>query len=1442
MAVPVANSHADEAGHTSSPPVEFPMAGVPERPNISDETLRTHADALIARWQMLPSTGKDTSLPQRLKDLDTRLKLLLQTCRRLVPPGSKDLNPALEFLESTRMLEAVLLTARDSMKTLLRVPHIRTASDTSDIPRIVGLAEGYLSAAKGICSSESLTVYIARAQMHDPLLLREIGSLPLALKLAQLEFLLDRADEAFAAGPLPSIKHSPFSAPLHSLRRLNQTEWNDILEPLIVFDAILRADPASVYSAMDEETRGSYRNRVAELASHADANEVATAQAALDLARAANATADSDPRRHQRRRHIGYYLLAEGRAELDRKIGYHAPPSERLRSFVLANNEDVYILGIFLLAVLLIFALIVPLVPHHTIWPIVGALLLALLPASQTAVDLVNSTVSALMKTESLPKLDLEDSIPTELSTVVVVPTLLLNATQVRELFEELEARYLANQDPHLHFALLTDLPDSVAKPANEDRNPLVLQAIAQVDALNAKYAREEGGKFLLLHRHRVFNARQGVWMGWERKRGKLLDLNKFMLGDFDSFPVKAGPVEVLKRVKYVITLDSDTQLPRGTAAQMIGTLGHPLNRGIIDPVRRVVTHGYGILQPRVGVSVSSASRSRLAAIYSGETGFDIYTRAVSDVYQDLFGEGIFTGKGIYEVDILHTVLDHRFPKNALLSHDLIEGAYARAGLVTDVEVIDDYPSRYAAHAKRKHRWVRGDWQIVQWLFGKVPDESGRMVANPISTISRWKILDNLRRSLVEPVTFLLLVLGWFVLPDGARYWTPAVLFLLLLPAAVQFALGMVRAALKLSTGAAHEAVTTLGTSLGFVLINLVFLPHQMLLSVDAIVRSALRVLVSGKNLLEWETAAQAEQGSRRSSLDHYLQFSPVLAVLLAAGLYLTHRHMPFILLAPAIPILSLWIVAPLLVLWLDSSPRRREGPLCAADTAFLRRHALLIWRFFDEFGGEENHWLIPDNVEEAGTHQVRKLSPTNLGMLFNARQAAVEFGFLTLPEFARATLGTLDTYERLEKVRGHIFNWYDMLSLQAVPPFTISTVDSGNLAASLCTLHTGALDLLSRPLPCAPYVSDDNRTPAEEAERQNAQTRFLHDYTPWKLPEFATLRSLEDPMPTLADAPMYVEALRSKITDASLREKLWIAERNLSQLRADLEVIAARAFHFADLMEFGFLFNKSRQLLSIGYDAPNGEVHSACYDLLSSEARIASFLAVAKGDIPQQAWFRLDRSHVLVRGRAALVSWTGTMFEYMMPSLWMETFPNTLLSRSLEAAVRIQRDYVRSLKRGNLPWGISESGFANTDAHGRYGYQAFGIPALAMKYGAEDGPVISPYSTFLALPLLRDDALANLRRMEKLGWIGKYGFYEAADYTAPGEPRLVRSWMAHHMGMSLLSLLNLLHGNIAQRWFHANPRVRAAELLLHEKAVSKETLNALAKRTDSAATAAKTA
>jgi len=1421
----------------TAPVQETAATGLPEEPVIGEAELRRHADDL-ARHLRSQIPGK--SQEDLVRYLD-RLRKWLASRVPLWKQGTSttELTPKLELVESARMFESVIPRGESAASTFRDVP-VADLPPVGMLPQVIHLAGSYLTAVDGIWSPSSLSIYVGQMQKHHPLRLREIELLPEALKIAQLEFILNRADAAFAAGQLPPIEQSPFSAPIHSLRRMNQIEWRDILEPLVAFDAVLRLDPGGVFARMEEETRAAYRLRIAELSRHADTNEVQTTQVALELAQAAEKVEYADPRMAKRKSHIGYYLFADGVRELKLRIGFRPTALERLRELISAYNEEFYTLGTFILALLLITAIILPLIPHHEFWPVMAALLLALLPATQGAVDLVNGLVTTLMKTEALPKLDFSKGIPQEAATLVVVPTLLLHERQVEELFEELEARYLSNQDPNLHFALLTDLPDTAARPPKVDEGPLVDLAVRAIDELNRKYADRKEGSFLLLHRHRSFNARQGVWMGWERKRGKLLDLNRLLEGEHDSFPRKAGPLGVLEHIRYVITLDSDTQLPHGTAARMIGTMAHPLNRAIIHPKLRIVTAGYGILQPRVGVSVSSASRSRLAALYSGETGFDVYARAVSDAYQDLFGEGIFTGKGIYDVSAFHDVLNHRFPKNALLSHDLIEGAYARAGLVSDIEVIDDYPSHYSAHMKRKHRWVRGDWQILRWLFNTVPDESGRLVLNPISTISRWKILDNLRRSLIEPIAFLLFVFGWFFLPGGALYWTVTVLLLILLPGLVQLGFNLSRALFKRSFAGLRDGVTTFASSLSITLLNLIFLPHHMLLSLDAIVRSLIRLFLSGKNLLDWETAAQSETNLGRGSLDTYLKLSPLISLTIAIGLALARPESLF----AASPVLVLWALAPAVASWLNSPPRAVEGPLKVADRQFLERQALLIWRYFAEFGGPENHWLIPDNVEEKGMHQVRKLSPTNLGMLLNARQAASEFGFLTPTQFAAYTLGTLDTYDRLEKQRGHIYNWYDIESLQPISPRIVSAVDSGNLAASFYSLHSGTLEMLKKPIAPGDWLSEANsKEPTGdwvEQERQRCRDHwraFVDSYMPWFSPRFegvfAGIGMAGPELVSISKAVNYAIELEEKLSTATgtaaqnlvleFRGLLSVAKERLKRLRTDLEAIAERSHRYADAMQYGFLLVKSRKLLSIGYDGVTGELYGACYDLLASEARMAFFLAVAKGDIAQESWFRLDRSHVLVKGRACLLSWTGTMFEYMMPALWMYIYPNTLITQSLESAVRIQRDHVKG-----MPWGISESGFAKTDESGRYGYQAWGIPQVALKYGAEDGPVISPYSTFLALPLLRDEAIENIRRMANMGWVGDYGFYEAADYTEGREPKMVRSWMAHHQGMSLLALTNLLRNEAFQRWFHATPLVRATELLLHEKPLSKESREAL--------------
>lgn len=1414
----------------------------------------------------------------------------------------------MDLRANPRLLRTAVVAGEVKAHDMLKLPRVM-GTERPDEPRVVAISTIYLKAVQGDFTEASFTTFLQELQRHEPLTVFELWNLPSFLRYALIELTIEEAQQALPARDVPG--YTPLRAQFKSLRTIANTDWAGIIEPLILFDNLLRQDPAGAYTGMDFETRESYRSRIAHVARYSDCTEMQVAEHTLQLAREGAQQPFSDPRMRLRFSHVGYYLIDKGFPQLAARVNLHPRMIDRMRAAIRGNADDFYITGIELITILFIAAALFPLLPNY---PVFGKLavtfLLMLLPTMQCAVDLVNTSITAIFDPAPLPKLDFAKGIAPDCATLVAVPTLLLNEKQTRELVKELEVRFLANRDPNLHFVLLTDLPDSVSKPHVDDSNPLVDLAIQLINGLNARYASYGGGGFIFLHRHRVFNVRQGVWMGWERKRGKLLDLNKLLIGEYDAFPIKAGRLDVLKEAKYILTLDSDTQLPRGSAARMVGAIAHPLNRAVIDPKLRIVVEGYGILQPRIGVSVSSASRSRLASIYSGQSGFDVYSRAVSDAYQDLYGEGIFTGKGIYEVAALHSVLNKRFPRNSLLSHDLIEGAYARAGLVTDIELIDDYPSHYSAYTRRKHRWVRGDWQIAQWMFSRVPDESGRMVRSPISTVSRWKIFDNLRRSLVEPLTFVLFVAGWLVLPGGPVYWTVVPLILFFFPTIIQLLFSLGRAILSDKEGMVGQALKGSGQAALVALLNLFFLPHQTLLAIDAIVRALIRRFITGERLLEWETAAEAESQSRRTTpVDRYLAMIPFLICGLAVLIYLlAPTHKAFLV---ASPILVLWCLSTGVTAWLNKAPREQNKRIGNNEKHFLHCHALRIWRYFYEFGGEKHSYLIPDNVVEEGREEAARVSPTNIGLLLNARQAASEFGFLTVPEFVDLTLRSLTTIERLEKLRGHLYNWYDTTNgapLEANP--FVSTVDSGNFVASLYTLHAGARQLLQRPLlsrqlfaglrlhwemmqsqgklaqplskvalpghaatiaewiawlpSAASAFSAASRNAAiysgnqpadlwwyaETRNRVNALMTLVSDFMPWLLPEYNALREVPEfainaksETLTVEQAHLFANQLQKKLTHAAeaanpassspplaaqLCAALPPAVHNLRSLTTGLRDVAERAERLAEATEFGFLVDPARRILSIGYDVRNQKVHDACYDMLASEARIATFLAVARGELPQQSWFKLARDYTNAFGIFAVISWTGTMFEYLMPALWMRSYPHTLLARTISACVQVQRAFARSL---GIPWGISESGAAKKNDSGHYHYHAYGIPQIALFYEATAGPVISPYSTFLALGVDSVEAISNLRRMSSAGWVGAYGFYEAIDYTTGTQKgEVVREWMAHHQGMSLLAVLNTLCDQIVQEWFHDNPLVQSTELLLHETETNVADLKAMKK------------
>jgi hypothetical protein len=946
-----------------------------------------------------------------------------------------------------------------------------------------------------------------------------------------------------------------------------------------------------------------------------------------------------------------------------------------------------------------------------------------------------------------------------------------------------------------------------------------------------------------------------------------------------------------------VIALDADTLLPRGTARRMIGTLAHPLNQAVIDPRRNVVAAGYGILQPRVGVSIRSTARSRLAKIWSGQAGLDIYTRAVSDVYQDLYGEGTFVGKGIYEVDVLLRVLDGRFPSNLLLSHDLIEGAYTRSGLVSDIEIIEDYPSLYNAYNRRKHRWLRGDWQIVEWLFSQVPGPHGERVANPISFVSKWKIFDNLRRSLFEPATFLLFVMGWLVLPGSPAYWTLATICLLFLPNCVRLLFRVGRAAIGRKPVLLRDLPEGLFAANLSIVLMLIFLAHQMLLSVDAMVRALVRRVVTGERLLEWVTSAEEEHDpQRRTPLDIYLDLTPALAFALGVLIWVVRGRILFV----ALPILLLWAASKLISMKLNLPPRSRYKE-SRGERAFLRGIAVKTWRFFAEFSQSENGWLIPDNVRECPFAVDFRLSPTNLGFLLNSRQVACQLGYLTLPEFVELTQRTLATARDLQRYQGHFFNWYDSKTREPLRPLVLSSVDSGNLVASLWTVEQGCLAALRNPLVdsrlaegLADYLSEsvragllhrrvlrrflrapsDNWLKALEGlpvglfsskatglkKRPDLQwfmkqaalrieriSLMLREYTPWLLTEFQPLlKNLPDSSVgswmdvELQRIPEFANALEIQLAsllalapeENRLRQQLLrllpIARDNAVQLIRDLKAIATEAGTLAEEADFTVFINHDRKLMAIAFNVETQRLSPECYDQLASEARVATFVAIAKNDVPQETWFRLRRLHKESDGHIVLLSWAGTMFEYLMPCLWMHSYPDTLLDRACIEAVRKQRAY--GLDTG-VPWGISESASSQRFEDGAYKYFAFGVPDLALRDSHSEALVVSPYSTLLAQHISSSEALENLRGMERRGWLGGYGMYEAADFTERnGEkrrrPEIVRMWMAHHQGMSLLAIANWLYDGMVRQWFHSNPSVQATELLLQERPIARMSLH----------------
>ena len=1496
--------------------------------------------------------GRRSPLLHRLQEQEA---LLREAYQRFASEPQLSLSFAGEWLlDNFYIVQQALRQVREDMPEgfYRQLPKVQTHSLESHPPRIYLIACEIIRYSQNYLIFDQVRRFIHIYQSISRLTMGELWALPTMLRIRLLENLTqavahitglqtpDSEGVFTVATPTPQelTEERIVSNCILSLRGLAVQDWKTFFESVSRVEQVLRRDPANVYAAMDFDTRDSYRKVVEELARATGWDEEEVAQEAIQ---AAQVGSQDSPRTQ----HVGFYLLDAGRAQIETCLGYHPPLSTRLRRWLSSHPTLVYLGSIALITFAILLGQVwYAMAAGGTLLQLLGLVLIALVPATAIAVSLVNWIITYTIPPHTLPRMAFEDGIPADCRTMVVIPALLTQPDEVKDLLWQLELYFQSNADPNLYFAVLSDFTDATDSemPGDED---LIEQAIAGIQALNEKYGTGSAGPYYLFHRERQWNPAEELWMGWERKRGKLADLNKLLMGDVPTyFSVQEGNLEILPQIKYVITLDADTVLPLGGARRLVATLAHPLNRAEFDPESDKVVSGYTVLQPRLEIWPTSANRSVFTRVFAGDTGLDLYTRAVSDVYQDLFGEGSYAGKGIYNVAAFERSLAGRVPQNALLSHDLFEGIHGRAGLCTDVTLFEDYPSHYLAYALRQHRWIRGDWQLLPWLLPRVPSADGKKVPNDLSIIDRWKILDNLRRSLLTPTVLALLVAGWTWLPGSALVWTLIGALTLAMPLftgiVAELAQSLRGVPLRGVVQSAREAATRW-------LLALAFLSYEAFLVLDAIGSTLVRLFITHEHLLQWTTSAHTirlfGRGRKLALVWRRMIVAPFLALGIAA---LVGWMRPAALLVAA-PLLLSWLASPQIAHWISRPVVHEQIPLSAEQHEQLRSLARRTWLYFEQFVGPDDHWLPPDHYQqEPRGIVVSSTSPTNIGALLLSSLGAYDLGYIGLMELVLRLRSAFETMDKLERYRGHFLNWYNTRNLEPLPPRYVSTVDSGNLAGCLLALRQGCLALPHTPVlrwqpwqglldtlavlaqivegvegaglettvaplqahlahirqqvlsvqddpagwpPLLTELSDDGWQELDgllmslvESSLHSLDTATLRDLRIWServhhhllnmqneldmlLPWLRPLsqppalftqaeaslsitdawQALQDALPVTPRLDEVLEVckvgharlgpLQDLLVDGAgptdqveearawcvrLAEELDSVRMAAENLLIDLQDLSEQVEAYFGAMDFGFLFNASRQVFHIGYNVTTGRMDKNYYDLLASEARLASFLAIAKGDVPQSHWLHLSRPLTRINGARVLLSWSATMFEYLMPSLLMRSYEGTLMHQTHGAAVDRQIAYGR---QRHVPWGISESGYYRFDADMNYQYRAFGVPGLGFKRGLAQDLVISPYASLLALPVRPRAVMQNIAELMKQQMLDHYGFFEAIDYTlsrlpAGQESAIVRSYMAHHQGMIFLSLVNYLQDEVMVNRFHADPRVQSAELLLHEQ------------------------
>jgi cellobiose phosphorylase len=1278
-----------------------------------------------------------------------------------------------------------------------------------------------------------------------------------------------------------------------SLRFLGKVDWREFVESISIVEQILSKDV--LYPEMDFSTRDSYRHVVEKIARYSKLSEQEVAHFAMHLAKNAALThGDGD-----RRAHVGYYLVGRGSRFIEKSSKIALPLRDKFQDAVRCYPLPFYTGAIILMTLIIAAALTARVYLNGTSsWLLVAVAILSILSASHLAVTLVNWLTTLFIQPRQVPRMNYTKGINAGSRTLVIIPAMLNSVGQLESLLESLEVYFLANRDEYLHFGLLTDFPDAAAETLPEDEQ-ILFWAREKIQDLNKKYTSRDNGIFFLFHRPRKWNRIDKIWMGYERKRGKLTDLNAILRGEGeDRFSLIVGNRKFFPGIKYVITIDSDTQLPRDSARSIIASMAHPLNKPHYDEKKQRVTEGYGILQPRVALSLTGSENSLYARLHGTDLGIDPYTRAVSDVYQDLFDEGSFIGKGIYDVDMFRKALDNRFPENRILSHDLLEGCILRSGFLSDIQMYEEYPSRYNADVKRRHRWIRGDWQIAAWALPLIPGLNKGLHKNTLSALSRWKIFDNLRRSLVPFALITLLIGGGTILNDGL-FWSFIITGILLLPALIIAARDILHKPKDiLLKQHFKDSIESILNNIYQTVFTLACLPYEAYFTVDAILRSFWRMVVSRKHLLEWNSSEDPGSELKQNIAESYrtMWIAPLMG--LAGLVYLTvYKPISHIF---ADPILILWTCSPAIAWYLSRPLVSQKISLNGAQISFLRKLARKTWSYFEQFVTPMDNWLPPDNYQEHPVERIaHRTSPTNIGLSLMANLAAVDFGYITVGQFIERTTNTFNTLQKMERFKGHFYNWYDTITLQPLPPHYVSTVDSGNLAGQLLTLRQGILSMPNEPVLCMQLfrgVKDTVQILRSELKEKDSLREFQNSLnailalepltlktihplvtklvadaerlfaessdrtiqSPWFSALMAQCQQIQNEMslvtswlkltpapekfesllhiykiPDLIEVSTLDNRLTAELNELSINsltaeEEQWLQEFS-TQIEYCSETARKRISILEELnticneladMEYEFLYDRTQHLLTIGYNADEHRRDLSFYDLLASEARLTTFVGISQGKLPQESWFALGRQLTNAGGDSVLLSWSGSMFEYLMPLLYMPTYENTLLHQTYKVMVQRQVEYGRQL---GVPWGISESGYNQVDTSLNLQYRAFGVPELGLKRGLSEDLVIAPYATMMALMVDPEEAYKNLQQLSEEEFEGRFGYYEAIDYTPSRVPRgqtnvPIRSFMAHHQGMSLLSLAYLLLDRPMQKRFESEPQFQATLLLLQER------------------------